>query len=631
MSTTDNGPEGSGHSAASPHIPGASGNSTGSTHIPGAPAPVGSSHIPGRPASESASGPAGLAAAGGAPTATATPVGGGEERPFSIDDVEPFRMTERMRHFLRAIAAIGSGLLLFASFAPGGLWWAGIISVFLLMLALSGRPGMPITLVIGFLWGMTAALASLPWIAEFVGGMPWVALAVTLGLFHMMTAIGIRIILGSTIPWFARAIGAAAWIVAIEALLARWPFGGFPWLRHGWGQIDGPLAGAAAIGGVALVGFLLTLIGAGVLSLAAKHFITGALLIALPLGFGLVVAPGAGEDTATVRIAAVQGNVPRMGLDFNAQRRAVLENHAEATRELAQRVRDGREDRPDLVVWPENSSDVSPFTDDQAARIIDEAARAIGAPILVGTFTYDNGTQNTMVLWDPEDGPGERHEKIYLQPFGETMPFRDLLRNVTDLVDLAGDMTPGDGDGVIHVDADGGSGIAMGIATCYEVVFDGAYRDAVNNGANILATPTNNATFGYTDMTYQQLAMSRMRAIEFDRAVVVAATSGVSAIIMPGGEVVEETAIFEQRVLTADMPLRDNLTVAARFGEAIEWAIVALAVLAFAGAAVTSMAGRGARRRAGATPTGGATSRTDAAPAPHSGNQPDPQPETTEE
>ena len=171
------------------------------------------------------------------------------DRPFSIDDVEPFRMTERMRNFLRAFAAIGSGLLLFASFAPGGLWWAGIISVFLLILALVGRPGVLITLLVGILWGMTAGLASLPWIAEFVGGMPWVALSVALGLFHMMTAIGIRVILGAALPWFARAIGAAAWILAIEALLARWPFGGFPWLRYGWGQIDGPLADAATIRG----------------------------------------------------------------------------------------------------------------------------------------------------------------------------------------------------------------------------------------------------------------------------------------------------------------------------------------------------------------------------------------------
>ncbi|MDU9793787.1 nitrilase-related carbon-nitrogen hydrolase, partial [Helicobacter pylori] len=90
-----------------------------------------------------------------------------------------------------------------------------------------------------------------------------------------------------------------------------------------------------------------------------------------------------------------------------------------------------------------------------------------------------------------------------------------------DLVDLAGDFKPGDGNGVVHM-----GGIPVGVATCYEVAEDEAYRMAVRGGAQILSTPTNNDTFGFTDMTYQQLAMSRMRAIETDRAVVVVATSG---------------------------------------------------------------------------------------------------------
>ena len=346
---------------------------------------------------------------------------------------------------------------------------------------------------------------------------------------------------------------------------------------------------------MAFVGFLAAVAAAGIASVVVKQWVTGAVLILVPLAIGVVAQPATGEDVDTVRIAAVQGNVPRLGMDFNAQRRAVLENHANATRDLAARVRDGVEPQPDLVVWPENSSDVSPFTDPEAARIIDAAAKDIDAPIIVGTFTYDDGVQNTMVLWDPDAGPvdGGRHEKIYLQPFGETMPFRDLLRHITPLVDRAGDMTPGTGDGVIKVDS-----IGLGIATCYEVVFDPAFRDAVNNGATVLATPTNNATFGYTDMTYQQLAMSRMRAIEFDRAVVVAATSGVSAIVAPDGSVEQETGIFEQRVLTADLPLRDHLTPAARYGGTMEWAIVALAAFALIAAVRRAMGAAAAAREA---------------------------------
>ena len=501
-----------------------------------------------------------------------------------------------------ALSALGAAFVAW-SFQPVGLWWLSWLGVAMLLIALLGRPSWRVTIAMAVIWGFTTAMIALPWISEFVGAMPYVALSVTLGLMQIPGILLARFILGASLPWPVRAVGAAASILAGEALLARWPFGGFPWLRIGWGQLDGPLDDAAVLGGVALVGFFAVLVAAGIASVVVKQWATGVALILVPIVIGIVTQPGTGEDVGTVRIAAVQGNVPQMGMEFNAERRAVLQNHADATRELAARVRDGDEPRPDLVVWPENSSDVSPFTDAEAARIIDAAARDIKAPIIVGTFTYDDGVQNTMVLWDPETGPvdGQRHEKIYLQPFGETMPFRDLLRHITPLVDRAGDMTAGTGDGVIEVersDATVVDAIAMGIATCYEVVFDPAFRDAVNNGATILATPTNNATFGYTDMTYQQLAMSRMRAIEFDRAVVVAATSGVSAIVGPDGDVHQETDIFEQRVLTADLPLRDDLTLAARYGGTVEWAIVALAAFALIAAVRRAMGVAAAAREA---------------------------------
>ena len=158
---------------------------------------------------------------------------------------------------------------------------------------------------------------------------------------------------------------------------------------------------------------------------------------------------------------------------------------------------------------------------------------------------------------------------------------RDFFRNFSDLVDLAGDFKPGDGPGVVRI-----GNTILGVATCYEVAEDPAYRMAVKNGAQILATPTNNATFGFTDMTYQQLAMSRMRAIELDRAAVVAATSGVSAIVHPDGSVSQQTEIFEANHLVEALPLRTGLTPAARFGAVLEWLLV------LAGAAAVLLARR---------------------------------------
>jgi apolipoprotein N-acyltransferase len=294
-----------------------------------------------------------------------------------------------------------------------------------------------------------------------------------------------------------------------------------------------------------------------------------------------------GDDSPTLNVAAVQGNVPRLGLDFNAQREAVLNNHLQVTRRLADEVDAGTRDRPDLVVWPENASDVDPFRNPDAYAQIQAAAEAVRAPILVGTITRDEvGSRNTIVVWDPTDGPGEQHVKKFLQPFGEYMPMRDLLRHVSSYVDLAGDYKPGDGPGTLHPGGPGGpGGPVVGVATCYEVSFDGAYRDAVDNGATMFASPTNNATFGHTDMTYQQLAINRMRAIEYDRAVAVAATSGVSAMIDPDGAVTQDTEIFRQGLLQADIPLRDTRTLSARLGAVGEWVLSAagLAAALYAG------------------------------------------------
>ena len=157
------------------------------------------------------------------------------------------------------------------------------------------------------------------------------------------------------------------------------------------------------------------------------------------------------------------------------------------------------------------------------------------------------------------------------------MPFRDFLRKFSEYVDRAGNFQPGNDNGVVHM-----AGIPVGVATCYEVSFDGAFRSAVRGGAQILTSPTNNATFGFTDMTYQQLAMSRMRAKEYDRSVVVAATSGVSAIVAPDGRVEQRTGIFTSDALEAELPLSDTMTLSARVGPWVERILAILGLLSVA-------------------------------------------------
>jgi len=279
-----------------------------------------------------------------------------------------------------------------------------------------------------------------------------------------------------------------------------------------------------------------------------------------------------------VRVAVVQGNVPRLGLGFNAQRAAVLGNHVDATRQLAADVRAGRVEQPALVVWPENASDIDPFADPAAYDLIDAAVKDVGVPVLVGAVLQGPGDQvsNAGIVWDPETGPGERYVKRHPVPFGEYIPYRSLVRKVTDKVDLVPrDFAAGDEVGLLDVGT-----VRLGDVICFEVAYDDLVRDTVVAGGRLIVVQTNNATFGRSGETVQQLAMARLRAVEHGRTVLVAATSGISAVIAPDGQVVDDAAVFTREVMVHEVPLRDGRTLATRVGAAPEAALSAIGALA---------------------------------------------------
>ncbi|WP_278312772.1 apolipoprotein N-acyltransferase [Lolliginicoccus levis] len=485
-----------------------------------------------------------------------------------------------------------AGVLLYLSFPPSPHWYAAPLGIALLVGVLTGWAGRPISARAGFGHGFLAGagflIPLLPWVGMYVGPVPWLALALVCALY--MGLFGAGAVVAWRLPrYVAVAVIPALW-AATEWLRSSFPFGGFPWGRLAFGQSESPLLPIAALGGAPLLSTVVALLGMAVLLLgtAIAHRDlrdAGATVVSLLLVVGTAAAMAptvspAPAGSSTLTVAAVQGNVPRLGLAFNAQRRAVLTNHVEATLELAAAVERGEQPQPDLVIWPENSSDVDPLRDSEASSLITAAARRIGVPIVVGAVLYNgDGTfTNSVITWDPVAGPVDRHDKSIIQPFGEYMPMRGFFRLFSDYVDLAGNFVPGDSDWVINA-----GGVPLGIATCYEVAFDRALATAVRSGAQLLAVPTNNATFttpDEPDMTYQQLAMSRVRAVEHGRAVVVAATSGVSALVLPDGSVIAESGIFERDVLIAELPLSTELTVATRLGAWTERGLVAAAVLA---------------------------------------------------
>ncbi|RKT54966.1 apolipoprotein N-acyltransferase [Saccharothrix australiensis] len=505
---------------------------------------------------------------------------------------------------LRIVFAAAGGGLVHLSFPPRTAWWLAPLGFAVLGVLLHGRRARA-GFGWGVVWGLGFMVPLLRWTGEFVGLIAWLPLALLCAvLIGVGTALMARV---STLPG-GPVLMALLW-VADELLRGVFPFGGFPWGRIAFGQPEGWYLPLASLGGAPLIGFAVALTGFGLARLG-RGWRRALPLVVLPPVLGLAATPlvGTAPDRGTAVVAAIQGNVPRAGLDFNAQRRAVLDNHVRRTLELAEDVERGRAERPDLVIWPENSSDIDPFRNPDAAARIDQAVAAIGAPVAIGAVVVDRSDglpRNTVVLWEPGAGPTDTYTKRQLQPFGETMPYRSFFRLFSAAVDRAGTFQPGTDP----------EGFAMGPAkvavdTCYEVAFDGVVRDSVRAGADIIAVPTNNATFGYTEMTYQQLAMSRVRAVEHGKAVVVAATSGVSAIVRPDGAVVDRTGLFTPDALVARLPLRGEATLATRLGA---WPERVMAALGLLGAALgLTMQRRGSRPTPGA---GAGEEETDGGPA----------------
>ncbi|MFG2501021.1 apolipoprotein N-acyltransferase [Streptomyces sp. NPDC048441] len=522
-------------------------------------------------------------------TATTTSVDESEQ--LGPQSAPESRKARVLRALAPAAAAALSGVLLYVSFPPRTLWWLALPAFAVFAWLLHGR-GWKAGLGLGYLFGLGFLLPLLVWTGVEVGPGPWLALAAIEAMFVALVGAGIAAV--SRLPGYP--LWAAALWIAGEAARARVPFSGFPWGKIAFGQADGVFLPLAALGGTPVLGFAVVLCGFGLYEIVrqvrdvrdarnvhgTRSVRRGAAAAALlsvlvPVAGAFAARPLVSDDAedGTATVAAIQGNVPQAGLAFNAQRRAVLDHHVRETERLADRVKAGKAKQPDFVLWPENSSDIDPFTNPDAREAIERAVRAIGAPISVGGVveSKDGELFNEQILWDPEKGPTDTYDKRQIQPFGEYIPLRGVVGFFSSDVGMVRqDFSRGTKPGVFDM-----AGTKVGIATCYEAAFDWAVRDTVTHGAQLISVPSNNATFDRSEMTYQQLAMSRIRAVEHSRTVTVPVTSGVSAIIMPDGRVSQKTKWFTADSLVAEVPLRSSQTPATRSGVLPEGILVLIA------------------------------------------------------
>jgi apolipoprotein N-acyltransferase len=510
------------------------------------------------------------------------------------------------------LVSLAAGLLLAAAFPPVGLWPLAFVSPALLVVALSGR-SLKGAFTVGLVFGLAFFFPLVAWVVN-LAWFAWVALAIASALIFAVFAVGQRLLLN--LRWWPLAV--AGWWVAAEAFRDRWPWGGFPWGRLAMSQAGVPTQGWAAIAGPPALTFAVALAGATLgwllltaldgrptprrqrLPLPALALAGSVALALLPAALTLDPVPASAK---TAVVAAIQGDVPRarsLAAELNNVELEITSNHAAATDKLAAKVAVGQAAKPDLVIWPENSTDIDPMLYPPVYDQIAAAAAAIGRPILVGAVLQDP-QRNAGVLWLPGKGPTTIYVKRQLVPFGEYVPFRSLISKITSLTQLQPtDFVPGHQTVVFNVGQ-----IKLGDVICYEVGFDDLVRSEVAAGANLLSVQSNDATFEREGPTTaesgQQLAMARIRAVEFDRTVVVASTTGYSAIVAPDGQLISRSAMWTQAELEARVPLLTYTTLSERLGAWPEWAIVAATALALClaiGQAST------ARRRGPATPPG---------------------------
>ena len=516
---------------------------------------------------------------------------------FAVPRPEPNRL-------ITLVLAVTGGVATRFAFPDAGWWPLAYVGTALLFLALR-RDRARWNALVGLVWGVAFFAPLITWADSAVGWIPWLALSVVEAGFVALFAAAWTWARRGEAVWRSAALQvvvfAVLW-VGTEELRQVWPFGGFPWGRLAFSQADAPMAALMSIAGTPLVSAAVAGVGA-MLARSVLAVRRGTIVgtfgwlaggVAL-LAVGLVVPLPTQAQDGELKVGAVQGNVPGQGVDaFGNVPREVLDNHAQGTKDLLKQVAPGA---LDLVLWPENGTDIDPQVDQQAAATIDDAARAVGAPMLVGTVQYPDsgGRYNTSVLWEPGKGVVASYTKQRPAAFGEYIPMRGFVRLFSSDVDkVTRDMLPGHKPGYVPLASPRlGRTVGIGDVICFEVAYDDVVRTAVTSGGEVLVVQTNNASFGYTAESTQQLAMSRLRAIEHGRATVQISTVGVSAVIAPNGAVLQHTALFTPAQMVATLPLRESWTLSDRLGRWPAWIIDALAV----SVVVTGAAGAARVRR----------------------------------
>ena len=485
--------------------------------------------------------------------------------------------------FWRWYSVILGALAMWMAYPPINIGWFAVLGVALILAGLV-HASLRQAFLLGFVASTLFFLMLLKWLT-IVGLDAWVLLSLVCSVWFGLMGVGVALV-SRTRVW--PVIVPGLWI-AQEWIRGTWPFGGFPWGTLAFSQVETSVGRASTI-----VGMLGTsgwvVLCASVAVLAIQRWIASErskaiqcgvaffILLTIPLA---IPVPHVGDNVggaASAPMAIVQGGTPAIGMNAFDVRRAVLDNHVRESMKLATAIDHGDATKPEFVLWPENASDLDPYRDQAAAAAIGVSARALGVPILVGAVVRNSQDPSTVlnagILWDPSRGAVQEYDKKHPVPFGEYIPFRAQLAPLIDRFDRIGhDFAAGTKSGIFNV-----GDIKSGNVICFEVAYNYVTDSLLDEGARVVTVQTNNATYAGTSQPTQQFMIERMRALQMGRSVVVAATTGISAVIGPDGGVQASIGEGQTGSLVRSVALRGERNLGSYLGPFIVflWRVGAL-------------------------------------------------------
>lgn len=496
--------------------------------------------------------------------------------------------------WLSLLGAVVAGATLSAAFPALGWWPLAFPGTALMLWSLEGTRvgGAALTGLVG---GFSFYGIHTFWLTTYLGLVPWLALGGLESVFFTVGAVLISLAwrfvpLAFPGRWsrlvLLPAVLAGLWVLR-EGVVSVWPYGGFSWGRLAFSQSESPFGELASLLGAAGLSFVVAFVSAILVQALRETTVAPRLRIAVP-AVALVLAVAAPawpvEASGELRVAAIQGNSDA-GLFAQRERGDILDDHLQATFPVI-------DESVDLVVWPENAADLNPLRYPKAAAALDYVTERMDAPLVVGTITdgVEDTTYNSLLLWEAGEGAVAQYDKIHPVPFAEYLPDRDFWYPFAPaLFDLIPrDYSLGERPNVFDID-----GVLAGLAICFDIVDDELLHQMVDGGAQIILAPTNNADFGRSAESVQQLAVARLRAIEYGRTVVNISTVGTSAIIAPDGSTIDRLPTFAPGAMVETVPLSSTITPAAVIGRATEWALAGLGLVGLVVAAGIALARHG--------------------------------------